>query len=117
MPLTSLKDWESYIPRLAGDALRSKTLAANTQTFADSLRSSGGSMDDFKRVLLLFVRQFVRTGQKIPEGGIYDLPSLGRQDPVCRQMTALDVVAVERLSAQPPAEEDGISVEIERMSY
>ena len=71
--LRTLPEWAAYISALAGDALRSKAIAANSQQFADVLRATGIEIDMLRAILLLFCRQFLATGQKIPDGGIYEL--------------------------------------------
>ena len=72
----SLTDWETHIKTLTGENLFSKTVAANTQAFADKLREEGFTMGDFQKILQLFVQQCQTLDVRIPVGGALDLVAL-----------------------------------------
>jgi hypothetical protein len=84
MPKT-LEEWQAYIRQLAGGGLRSKGINANTQIFADALLEEGYMMADVEQIVLMFIRQFVATNQKIPEGGAYDMVAMAAEDTVAQQ--------------------------------
>lgn len=103
MPQT-IEEWNVYISQLAGESLRSKGINANTQMFADALMEEGYELADVERIVLAFVRQFVATGQKIPEGGAWDMVEMAATDSICQQGTLLSEEQVDRLAASPPME-------------
>lgn len=81
----TLEDWDIYIKTLSGEDLFSKTLAANTQTFADMLREEGLTMADFQKIVLMFVRQSVAFDVRLPLGGALNLKAMAQTDPVARK--------------------------------
>jgi hypothetical protein len=102
----SLPEWEQYVQTLAGSALRSKAIAVNSQQFMDMMRiQEGFSVVDVRQIILYFVRQLVATGQKIPEGGAYDMLRLARTDDVARTMPVLSEQAVQDMIARQVPEE------------
>ena len=112
MPKT-LEEWAVYIRQLAGAELRSKGINANTQMFADALLEEGYEMAEVEQIVLLFVRQFVATDQKIPEGGAWDMVMLAANDPVCRRGPTMTEQEADGLAANPPSEgEDTIDSEL-----
>lgn len=104
MVLQTLEEWESYIKQLAGAPLRSKGINANTITFTKSMSEHGFTTDDVGQIILMFVRQFVATGQKIPTSGLYDMPSMALADPVCQNMKVMSEEDADALAANPPPE-------------
>jgi len=94
---TSMAEWDSYVKGLAGEELFSKTIAANTQAFADSLRKDGHTMADFQRILLMFVRQCIAADVRLPLGGAFDLAAMAQQDPVARRGKTLPLAEIENL--------------------
>jgi len=105
MPKT-LEEWEAYILQLAGADLRSKGINANTQMFADALLEEGSTMADVEQLILMFARQFVATGQKIPEGGAFDMVGMAIADPVAQQGPVMSEEEADHLAAHPP--DDGV---------
>lgn len=104
--MKTIQDWEAYIRQLAGPALFSKTIAANTQTFVTALRSDGMSMADVAQVIRLFVRQMAVTDMLVPMGGVYDLPGIAETDTVCMTTPKLDPDVVAQMVANPPVDDD-----------
>lgn len=104
MVLQTLGEWESYVKRLAGQALRSKGINANTITFTKSMATHGFTTDDVGHIILFFVRQFVATGQKIPTSGLYDMPNLALSDPICMEGATMSEAKADELAANPPVE-------------
>lgn len=102
----TLHDWEVYIRQLAGPALRSKAIAANTQTFVDALRSDGTPMSEVAQVIRLFVLQMATTGEMIPMGGVYDLVGIAETDPMVMDSKRIDPATVAQMVANPPLEAD-----------
>jgi len=98
---TTLSDWEAYVKALAGEALRSKGINANTQPFVDILRQEGYTMLEIKEIITYFVRQFVATDQKMPEGGAFDMLEIARKDPIAKAKLILDDEQVEAMTARP----------------
>ncbi len=103
MPKT-LEEWKAYVRQLAGADLRSKGINANTQMFADALLAEGSTMADVEQIILFFVRQFVATDQKIPEGGAYDMVAMAADDQVAQQGTMMTEQEADELAANPPTE-------------
>lgn len=101
-----IQDWESYIGALAGQPLWSKAIAANTIAFSDALRADGLTMLEVKQVMLLFVRQLVATGMKVPEGGAFDLVGMAEIDEIARRGATIDPQVVAQMAANPPPDED-----------
>lgn len=106
MVFQTLEDWESYIRQLAGLSLRSKGINANTVMFTQSMARHGFTTDDIAKIILYFVRQFVATGQKIPDGGLYDMPGMASGDPVCREGPQMSEEQADILASNPPSEPD-----------
>ena len=98
----NLQEWKDYIGKLAGQPLWSKTIAANTQTFIDSLRAEGMSMDDIYQIILTFMRQIVATGGILPGGGAYDLRGMAEIDTICMKGVVFDDQTIEFMMANPP---------------
>ena len=95
----SLPEWGQYVQTLAGSALRSKAIAVNSQRFLDLYRDQDGfTTGDVRQIILYFVRQLVATGQKIPEGGAYDMVKLARLDDVARTSPILPELAVRAMA-------------------
>lgn len=69
----SLPEWATYVAGLEGHDLYSKLVAANSQTFAQTLLEEGMSMKDVEQVLALFVRQCQTAQVPVPFGGAFDL--------------------------------------------
>lgn len=91
-------EWTAYVKSLAGMNLRSKAIAINTQKFMDLMKSKEDfTTNQVKQIILLFVRQLVATGQKIPEGGAYDLVELARLDPIARVTPIMGEFEVQQL--------------------
>lgn len=111
---TSMTEWESYVKGLAGEELFSKTLAANTQAFADSLRKDGHTMADFQRILLMLVRQCIAADVRLPVGGAFDLAAMAQQDPIARRGKTLPLEKIENLersqALQSPAATDDVDM-------
>jgi hypothetical protein len=105
MMVKTVSEWEIYIGKLAGSALRSKVITANTQRFVDSLRADGMSMVDVSAVIRMFIRQLAATGQAIPSGGVYDMPTIAETDPVAMLGISLDPRTITEMVANPPEEE------------
>lgn len=111
--IKSLGDWDSYVQQLAGEDLRSKGINANTQMFADALLDEGYEMSDIEQIVLFFVRQFCRTGQKIPEGGAFDMMMMAKTDPECQNTEVLSEELVDQIAANPPDEgEDDVDQQL-----
>lgn len=102
----NLQEWKDYIGKLAGKPLWSKAIAANTQTFVDSLRAEGMPMDDIYQIIVTFMRQIVATGGMLPGGGVYDLRGMAEIDPICMNGVVFDEATVEYMIANPPLEND-----------
>jgi hypothetical protein len=98
--LETQEEWRAYIRRLAGPALRSKVIAANSQQFANSLLEEGKDLAYLEDILGMFVQQMLATGMKFPEGGAYDLRSL---DPLIKA-AKLSPEQVAALAAHPVEE-------------
>jgi len=101
---TTLPEWETYVKQLAGEALRSKGINANTQGFTGLLLGEGFSMGEVKAIITYFVRQFVATNQLLPAGGAFDLYAIAQADPIASAGLLLNDRAVEELAASPPEE-------------
>jgi hypothetical protein len=108
--MKTLQDWEAYIRQLAGPALWSKAIAANTQTFVTALRADGMPMADVAMVIRMFVRQMSVTGLLVPMGGVYDMPGIAETDPVCMSAPKLDPATVAQMAATTPVDDDGLEV-------
>lgn len=105
--MKTLQDWEAYIRQLAGPALFSKVIVANTQTFVTALRSDGMPMADVAMVIRMFVRQMAVTGMLVPMGGVYDMPGIAETDTVCMTAPKLNLATVAQMVANPPID-DGL---------
>jgi len=97
---TSLTEWDAYIKTLVGDALFSKTVSANTQAFADSLRRDGLTLADFQTIMLMLVRQCSAADVILPRGGAFDLASMAQLDPVARRGPSMSDEEISSLAAQ-----------------
>jgi hypothetical protein len=104
--MNTLQEWESYIRQLAGPALRSKAIAANTQTFVTALRADGMPMAEVAMVIRMFVRQMAVTDMLVPMGGVYDMPGIAETDTVCMTAPKLDPSTVAQMAANQPMEDD-----------
>ena len=102
----TMSQWEQYIKSLAGQNLWSKAIAANTQTFAAGLLAEGLTMPEVRQIILLFVRQLVATGQRIPAGGAFGMQGMAEIDPVALQGATMPIEQVAQLEASAPLEED-----------
>jgi len=80
MPIQTLPEWEAYVGQLSGADLWSKTIAMNTQRFADSHLANGGHIDEVPQILGLFVRRILQTEGKLPEGGTFNLAHMATQE-------------------------------------
>jgi len=100
----SLEEWASYIARLGGRPLWSKAISANSQAFMSEMINEGYTAEGVKEIILLFVRQLAATGQKIPDGGVYDPKEMAVLDPIAQQGATMTEVEVEELEASPPDE-------------
>ena len=58
-------------------------------------------MLDVKSIITFFVRQFVTTDQKIPEGGAFDMVDIAHTDPVAKLKFKIDPDSVESLVNTP----------------
>ena len=105
--LATLAEWQSYISRLAGPVLWSAVVNANTQQFADQLRDGGLLLSQVDQIIKLFIKQLLATGQKIPEGGAYDLQLLAETDPAVQGTPMLLPEQIEALRQQPAAAPTG----------
>ena len=104
---TTIQEWETYIRQLAGPALRSKAIAANTQCFVAALKADGMTMGDINQVMVMFVRQMAVTGIAIPGGGVFDMPAMAELDPIVqRDAGTVDPRRVAEMVANPPPEVD-----------
>ena len=72
--------------------------------FADALLEEGYMMADVEQIVLMFVRQFVATNQKIPEGGAYDMVAMAAEDTVAQQGSTMTKEKVDELTCNPPVE-------------
>ena len=72
----TLVEWQSMISKLAGPNLRSKTIAANSQQFAEMLMEDGYSMDDVAEIMQMLVTQMAVTKMNPPGGGVWDLQGM-----------------------------------------
>ena len=104
MVLQTLEEWESYIKQLAGQALRSKGINANTVMFTKNMARHGFTTNDVAQIVLFFTRQFVATGQLIPSGGLYDMAGMALGDPICMEGVQMTEAEADRLAANPPPE-------------
>lgn len=104
--MKTLQDWEFYIRQLAGPALWSKAIAANTQTFVTALRADGMTMADVAMVIRMFVRQMAVTDMLVPMGGVYDMPGIAETDSVCMTAPKLDMAMIAQMVANPPVDDD-----------
>lgn len=104
--MKTLQDWEAYIRQLAGPALWSKAIAANTQAFVTALRAGGMPMSEVAGVIRMFVRQMAITDMLVPMGGVYDLPGIAETDSVCMTTPKLDPEVVAQMVANPPVDDD-----------
>ena len=109
MRLREVPEWENYIAGMAGEVLRSKMFAANTQRFVDSLLSEGMTMEEVKAVMLAFGKQLLVTGQRIPIGGAFDLNHLVREANLHRTLRAMSEEEAERLEKSFIETEDGFA--------
>lgn len=115
--LNTLDEWQGYISQLAGDRLRSKAIAANTQAFANQMLDEGHDLMYVERIVLMFVRQLAATGQQIPGGGAFDMVDMADLDPKARTFMAgpmsEDQVAdlIQNPPEEPPDEVDTLEAE------
>ena len=112
----NLPDWETYIKRLAGPALWSKVVAANTQKFVDTLLADKFSMQGVQTIMVYFARQLIQTGQKIPAGGAFDLMDIARRNPLCRDCLPFTGDQVQGMIDRLPPETDEFSATLDFMS-
>lgn len=93
----TLDDWQSYVKTLAGNALWSKVIAANSQDFVVLMMNDGYTMEEIKEILLYMVRQMVFTGMRIPDAGAFDLRHMAMVDPRSkgRVLTDLEINEIE----------------------
>ena len=103
--LTPILDWEVYVKRLAGDALRSKALQANTQRFSIMMLQEGHSLKDVEQIVLFFVRQMVAVGMMLPPNGAFDLDLMARTDPIARRGVTMTEEEAALLAANAPVDE------------
>ncbi|MBI2373470.1 MAG: hypothetical protein HYV07_05670 [Deltaproteobacteria bacterium] len=75
----TLAEWREHIATLEGDALREKTIAANTGAFVRALVDEGMSAGDVHGIFVALAKRFEETGQRAPGEGFYDLEALARQ--------------------------------------
>lgn len=99
-PVT-LEEWQAHIRQLKGTALWSKAAGANSPAFVSALEQEGYTMREITLLFTELARQFIVTGQKIPEGGLYDLVALA-EAPEIRKAPRLTEKQVEAI--QPPTE-------------
>jgi len=102
----TLQEWEIYVRQLAGQALWSKAIAANTQRFVDSLLGDGLTMAEARHVILFFVRQLAHTGMKVPDEGVFDMVGMAETDSFVMRGQVLDPKVVAEMAANVPSEED-----------
>ena len=81
---TTLPEWEIYIGQLSGADLWSKAVNANTLRLVKALLFEGMDLAEIEQIMVFFVRRLMETEVKIPEGGMFDLVSLARTDPIAR---------------------------------
>lgn len=76
----SVQEFVDEIGQLSGVPLRSKAFAFNNQRFVDALREEGFTLDEVEQIFYAFAVQFVRTGQRPPEEGAFDLFNMAMTD-------------------------------------
>ena len=96
----NLTDWAVYVQTLAGAALWSQTVAANTHSFARTLVEEGATMGDVEQILLLFVRQLRATGTRVPGGGPFALVTMALVDEQARKGTRFSPEEVAFMESQ-----------------
>lgn len=102
----SLLEWTQYVSTLAGPSLRSKAIAVNTQKFMDLMRAQEGlTTGQVRQIILLFVRQLVATGQKLSEGGAYDMTQMARLDEMTQSIRVMSEVEVQELASRQTPEQ------------
>jgi len=69
-------EWREYIAKLAGPALRSKAISANTMQFFDQLMGEGYDIAEVRQILVFFGLQMKSVDLHFPEGGAYDYRTL-----------------------------------------
>lgn len=109
MTLKTLEEWEVYVSRLYGQQLWSKAVNANTQAFVDRMLADGWDLMDVQDIVLFFVRQCCLTGQKIPEGGAFDMIGMSRRDPLARHLASSPISEAEvaaKAATAPASEPD-----------
>lgn len=82
----TIEEWQIYISSLSGQDLRSKAINANTLKFINVLMEEGMELEDIELLMKFFVRRMVQLGQKIPEGGAFDLIDLFQEDPLSQEI-------------------------------
>ena len=102
----TVAEWKTYIGQLAGQALRSKTIAANSQAFVTAMREEGKAMSEVTAIVTAFMRQLAATGQAIPGGGVYDLPGMADIDLIAMRGPTIDPARVAWMIANPPQDEN-----------
>lgn len=99
----NLREWQSYIDRLAGEALWSKAVAANTERFIQTLRDEGFQMAEIEGIMTAFANQFAITGQSPPRTGAYRLSDLADENII--PMSDAEVVALAQMADMQPEDE------------
>lgn len=77
----SLDQWANYIAGLSGDDLRSKARAVNSIDFVDDLIEEGYSPDEVETLFVLLAQHLERTGQMLPDAGLYNYRRMATQEP------------------------------------
>jgi hypothetical protein len=72
----TLAEWEAHIQTLEGEALRSKTVAANNARFVRSLGEEGYTGPEIEKIFAYLAKRFVETGQRLPASGYFELSKL-----------------------------------------
>lgn len=107
-PPHTLGEWEIYIKGLAGRALWSKAVAANSHTFARDLLAEGLTMGEIEQIMLLFARQLRATGCKVPEGGPFDLVTMALVDDMAQKGPTMSEEQAISLAANHVERSDGL---------
>lgn len=77
----SLEQWAHYIAGLSGADLRSKARAVNSIDFVDDMIDEGYSPDEIETLFILLAQHLKRTGQMLPDAGLYSYRRMAEQSP------------------------------------
>lgn len=77
----TLEQWAHYIAGLSGADLRSKARAVNRIDFVEELLDDGYSPDDVETLFVLLAQHLERTGEMLPDSGLYSYRRMAKQSP------------------------------------